>query len=101
VTYETSVVDPLRFFADYSATEIEAFYKKSLAGQMGNLFSRISNKKLIEQLPSPAAIYTAPATVEPEDERLIELLQTLPSGFAVIELVSQPLMTLIHYSYLR
>ncbi|ORY55326.1 methionyl-tRNA synthetase [Leucosporidium creatinivorum] len=67
--------------ADYSATEIEAFYKKSLAGQMGNLLSRISNKKLIEQLSSPAAIYTAPTVVEPEDERLVELLTALPTTF--------------------
>lgn len=76
----------LTFSQDYSATEIEAFYKKSLAGQMGNLLSRISNKKLIDQLPLPSAIYTPPTTVEPEDERLIELLEALPREFGLLEL---------------
>ncbi|SCV69145.1 BQ2448_2165 [Microbotryum intermedium] len=32
--------------ADYSETAIDAFYKKSLKGQMGNLISRIGNEKM-------------------------------------------------------
>lgn len=67
---------------------------------MGNLLSRISNKKLIEQLPSPAAIYTAPITIKLEDERLIELLKALPSESGFLELARQALTALVPYSYL-
>lgn len=63
---------------DYSASEIEGFYKKSLAGQMGNLLARISNKKLIQKLPSPEAFYTAPVERNSEDDEIREVLEALP-----------------------
>jgi len=85
-------VDPVRAFlmraggnsasdADYSAAEVDKFYRKELAGQMGNLLSRLSAKKLIARLPSPEALYTQPATVAPDDERLAKLLINLPDQF--------------------
>ncbi|GAA6001086.1 hypothetical protein JCM10207_007406 [Rhodosporidiobolus poonsookiae] len=67
--------------ADYSATEIERFYRKDLAGQMGNLVNRIANKKLLKKLPSPEALYTMPQTVGEEDRELVKLLEELPATF--------------------
>lgn len=69
------------FVVDYSAEEIETFYRKHLAGQMGNLLLRISNEKLVNRLPSPDALYTAPTVINPEDERLVAMLKELPGTF--------------------
>lgn len=85
-------VDPVRAFlmraggnsasdADYSAAEVDKFYRKDLAGQMGNLLSRLSAKKLIARLPSPDALYTQPATVTSDDAKLLELLSSLSVQF--------------------
>ncbi|GAA5829517.1 hypothetical protein JCM11251_000186 [Rhodosporidiobolus azoricus] len=68
--------------ADYSATEIERFYRKDLAGQMGNLLSRIANKKLLKKLTSPDLLYTLPTKLEPEDQELLKFLEDLPTTFA-------------------
>lgn len=66
--------------ADYSPVEIELFYRKFLAGQMGNLVARISNAKIIARLPSPEALYTPPATIEKEDEELVAAIRALPGS---------------------
>ncbi|GAA5890299.1 hypothetical protein JCM6882_008787 [Rhodosporidiobolus microsporus] len=68
--------------ADYSATEIERFYRKDLAGQMGNLLSRIANKKLLKKLESPELLNTLPSQLEAEDQELLKMLEELPSTFA-------------------
>ncbi|GAA5970087.1 hypothetical protein JCM11641_000262 [Rhodosporidiobolus odoratus] len=67
--------------ADYSATEIERFYRKDLAGQMGNLLSRIANKKLLKKLETPEALYTLPTDLKKEDEELLKILEELPTTF--------------------
>ncbi|GAA6026859.1 hypothetical protein JCM8097_005913 [Rhodosporidiobolus ruineniae] len=68
--------------ADYSATEIERFYRKDLAGQMGNLLNRITNKKLLKKLETPEMLYTLPGTLEKEDEELLKMLEDLPATFS-------------------
>lgn len=66
--------------SDYSATEIERFYRKDLAGQMGNLLNRVTTKKLLKKLASPELLWTPPSQVEKEDETLIKLLEELPGA---------------------
>jgi methionyl-tRNA synthetase len=66
--------------ADYAATEIERFYRKDLAGQMGNLLSRIANKKLIKKLESPEFLYTLPTELQEEDTELLKLMEDLPGA---------------------
>ncbi|GAA5877533.1 hypothetical protein JCM8547_000181 [Rhodosporidiobolus lusitaniae] len=68
--------------ADYSATEIERFYRKDLAGQMGNLLNRIANKKLLKKLDKPELIYTMPTELEEEDAELLKMLEELPTTFS-------------------
>ncbi|KAM0753656.1 methionyl-tRNA synthetase [Meredithblackwellia eburnea MCA 4105] len=63
--------------SDYSAAEIERFYRKDLVGQLGNLLSRVSNKKLLKKLPSPASFYTTPSSIHPDDQELAESLNNL------------------------
>ncbi|GJN88419.1 hypothetical protein Rhopal_001385-T1 [Rhodotorula paludigena] len=67
--------------ADYSATEIERFYRKDLAGQMGNLLNRVTTKKLLKKLETPELLWTLPTQLEKEDETLIKLLELLPTTF--------------------
>ncbi|BGP14022.1 hypothetical protein JCM10213_005607 [Rhodosporidiobolus nylandii] len=67
--------------ADYSAVEIERFYRKDLAGQMGNLLNRIANKKLLKKLEAPELLYTLPAELGAEDEGLKKMLEELPATF--------------------
>lgn len=85
-------LDPVRCFlmraggdasrdADWSAQELERFYRKDLAGQLGNLLSRLQAPKLIARLPAPEALFTRPAAVEPEDEALVRMLEDLPAEF--------------------
>lgn len=77
VRLASTSADAVRLLADYSATEIENFYKKSLAGQLGNLLARISNTKLLNKLPNSSALWTSPELVESEDLKLVELLGSL------------------------
>ncbi|TNY18108.1 methionyl-tRNA synthetase [Rhodotorula diobovata] len=67
--------------ADYSASEIERFYRKDLSGQMGNLLNRVTTKKLTKKLESPELMCTMPTTLEKEDETLVKLLEDLPAAF--------------------
>ncbi|KAK4053122.1 methionyl-tRNA synthetase [Microbotryomycetes sp. JL201] len=67
--------------ADYSAQEIEGFYKKSLMGQLGNLLSRTSNEKLVAKLSDPGLLVRMPNKVESEDEKIVEMLKDLPKSF--------------------
>ncbi|BGP54040.1 hypothetical protein JCM8202_003039 [Rhodotorula sphaerocarpa] len=67
--------------ADYSAAEIERFYRKDLAGQMGNLLNRVTTKKLTKKLESPELMYTLPEKLEEEDAKLFALLEELPRLF--------------------
>ena len=69
----------LAFQLDYSPAEVERFYKKDLAGQLGNLLSRVSNKKLLLKLASPGALYTTPVHLEPMDRELFAALDGLSS----------------------
>ncbi|GAA5907951.1 hypothetical protein JCM5296_000769 [Sporobolomyces johnsonii] len=70
--------------ADYSAVEIERFYRKDLAGQMGNLLNRVTTKKLTNKLESPELMYTlpSPSSLEAEDEPLLKMLRDLPESFS-------------------
>ncbi|CEQ42723.1 SPOSA6832_04578, partial [Sporobolomyces salmonicolor] len=68
--------------ADYSAAEIERFYRKDLAGQMGNLLNRVTTTKLTKKLESPALMYTLPSSLEAEDEPLLKMLRDLPESFS-------------------
>ena len=56
---------------------MERFYRKDLAGQLGNLLSRVSNKKLLAKLSSPEALYTTPTFLNAADEELFETLDGL------------------------
>ncbi|KAG0666651.1 methionyl-tRNA synthetase [Rhodotorula mucilaginosa] len=67
--------------ADYSAAEIERFYRKDLAGQMGNLLARVTAKKLTKKLDAPELMYTMPEKLEAEDAQLVKLLEELPDVF--------------------
>ncbi|KAL8293018.1 hypothetical protein RQP46_000712 [Phenoliferia psychrophenolica] len=67
--------------ADYSASEVERFYKKDLAGQFGNLLLRVSNKKLLAKLSSPEALYSTPANRDPADQELFTSLDGLADVF--------------------
>ncbi|GAA6048916.1 hypothetical protein JCM3770_007117 [Rhodotorula araucariae] len=67
--------------ADYSATEIERFYRKDLAGQMGNLLNRVTTKKLTKKLEAAELMFTMPTALEKEDETLLGLLEELPATF--------------------
>ncbi|KAM0792527.1 hypothetical protein ACM66B_005196 [Microbotryomycetes sp. NB124-2] len=67
--------------ADYSANEIEGFYRKQLAGQLGNLLSRISNDKLVGKLQKGTKVTDRPERVEREDEKIFEMLKELPESF--------------------
>ncbi|GAA5941851.1 methionine--tRNA ligase MSM1 [Sporobolomyces koalae] len=68
--------------ADYSELEIEKFYKKDLAGQMGNLLQRITGKRMIQKLGDETLLSISPYQFEPEDQELIRLLQELPDTFS-------------------
>ncbi|GAA5953900.1 hypothetical protein JCM3765_000684 [Sporobolomyces pararoseus] len=67
--------------ADYSEAEIERFYKKELAGQMGNLLARVTGKKMIKKLGDEKLMFTAPGKFEQEDQELVGLLEELPASF--------------------
>ena len=68
--------------ADYSEAEIEKFYKKELAGQMGNLLARVTGKKLVKKLEGRTELlWTMPERFEEEDLELVGLLKELPGGF--------------------
>ncbi|GAA5989184.1 hypothetical protein JCM10908_001196 [Rhodotorula pacifica] len=67
--------------ADYSAAEIERFYRKDLAGQMGNLLARVTAKKLTKKLAVPEMMYTMPEKLGEEDKTLVKLLEELPDTF--------------------
>lgn len=80
-TSSLSVRAPLMSsIADYSASEIERFYRKDLAGQMGNLLSRVTAKKLAKKLDARELMYTMPTQLEKDDEALLALLQDLPGA---------------------
>jgi methionyl-tRNA synthetase len=64
--------------ADYSEGEIERFYKKELAGQMGNLLARVTGKKMVKKLGDERLMFTGPDMFELEDEELVGLLKELP-----------------------
>ncbi|GAA6021809.1 hypothetical protein JCM11491_003884 [Sporobolomyces phaffii] len=68
--------------ADYAEAEIERFYKKELAGQMGNLLARVTGKKMVAKLGDEALMYTAPGEFGSEDQELVGLLRDLPDAFA-------------------
>ncbi|GAA5883391.1 hypothetical protein JCM16303_006727 [Sporobolomyces ruberrimus] len=68
--------------ADYSEGEIERFYKKELAGQMGNLLARVTGKKMVKKLGDERLMFTGPDMFELEDEELVGLLKELPDAFA-------------------
>ncbi|POY74433.1 putative Methionine--tRNA ligase [Rhodotorula taiwanensis] len=67
--------------ADYSAAEIERFYRKDLAGQMGNLLNRVTTKKLTKKLESADLMHTMPSQLEDADKTLVKLLEDLPATF--------------------
>ncbi|SCZ97632.1 BZ3500_MvSof-1268-A1-R1_Chr4-3g07317 [Microbotryum saponariae] len=77
--------------ADYSDEAIEVFYKKSLKGQMGNLISRIGNKKMVQRAEEGGRkLWDVPKVVEEVDEEvrkaLIELRDTFESHMNKFEL---------------
>ncbi|KAK4058706.1 methionyl-tRNA synthetase [Microbotryomycetes sp. JL221] len=63
------------------------------AGQLGNLLSRISNDKLIGKLESIQQLVTLPNQIETQDEKLVEMLKSLPGKS------NQTLLffTIVHY----
>lgn len=63
---------------DYSEADVERFYKKELAGQMGNLLARVTGKKMLKKLGDEALLSTIPERFEPIDEELVQLLKGLP-----------------------
>ncbi|GAA6063929.1 hypothetical protein JCM10212_004788 [Sporobolomyces blumeae] len=68
--------------ADWHAGEVERFYRKDLAGQMGNLLNRVSNKKLVRKLDDEPALWTEPQEWLEDDRELVKLLNELPDAFA-------------------
>ncbi|SGY73202.1 BQ5605_C005g03273 [Microbotryum silenes-dioicae] len=77
--------------ADYSDEAIEVFYKKSLKGQMGNLISRIGNRKMVQRVEEGGRkSWDVPEGVEDVDEEvrkaLIELRDTFESHMNKFEL---------------
>ncbi|GAA5900630.1 methionine--tRNA ligase MSM1 [Sporobolomyces salmoneus] len=67
--------------ADYSEAEIERFYKKELAGQMGNLLGRVTGKKMLKKLGDERLLSTEPEQFEQEDQELVGMLRELPDAF--------------------
>ena len=68
--------------ADYSEAAIEVFYKKSLAGQLGNLMARLGNVKIMANLrASGRKIWESPEEIVDIDKEVREALEKLRGGF--------------------
>lgn len=62
---------------DYSAEEIRRFYKKELAGTIGNLVTRVAAPSLLGKLEKPSDIYNLPPA-DAQDDALLQTLRELP-----------------------
>jgi len=84
--------------ADYSEAEIERFYKKELAGQMGNLLARVTGKKLVKKLAGRVErLWTMPEKFEEEDKELVGLLKELPGELTFLSFCPFFLTDLIEF----
>lgn len=61
---------------------MEAFFRKDLAGQLGNLAARLS-PRVISRLPAGAQHFVAPLSFTAEDHIILEKLAALPRSSLV------------------
>lgn len=69
----------LTMSVDYAPAEIERFYRKELAGQLGNLLSRVAAPKLFKKLGHEGPLSPAIESVADEARPLVNQLRALTS----------------------